>query len=99
MRAQGVKEPSLRLQAMIQHPRARHALSLGLFALLVPILGPFAWSTGRSVVRDIDASPGTYSGHLAANAGRILGIVATFVLLSFLGIAVFGGVSATGPNP
>jgi hypothetical protein len=54
---------------------------------------------GRSAVHDIDASPGGYSGRSAANAGRILGIVATLMLLGVLALALFGGVPASGPNP
>jgi hypothetical protein len=84
---------------MVEHPRARLALSLGIFALLIPVLGPFAWGTGRSAVRDIDARPGAYRGRGAANAGRILGIFATLMLLGVLALAVFGGVPSSGPTP
>jgi hypothetical protein len=84
---------------MVEHPRARHALSLGLLALIVPILGPFAWGTGRSAVHEIDARPGTLSGRSAANAGRVLGIVATLMLLGVLALAVFGGAPTSNPNP
>jgi hypothetical protein len=65
-----------------QHPRATLALVLGILSLLVcGVLGPFAWSIGSTAVKEIDAAPGTWSGRETANAGRIIGIVATVLLV------------------
>lgn len=69
------------------HPSANTALVLGIVALGggfvcgLPILaGPFAWFMGAKVKREIDADPTRYGGRGEANAGMILGIVATSLL-------------------
>lgn len=69
------------------HPSANTALVLGIVALGggfvcgLPILaGPFAWFMGAKVKREIDADPTRYGGRSEANAGMILGIVATSLL-------------------
>ena len=76
------------------HPAANTALVLGIVALGggfvcgLPILaGPFAWFMGAKVKREIDAEPGRYGGRSEANAGMILGIVAT-VLLALAVLAI-----------
>lgn len=82
------------------HPRATLALVLGILSLvLCQLLGPVAWVIGGRAVQEIDASGGTVGGRGSANAGRILGIVATVLLI--LGIVllvvliVVGAVSST----
>ncbi len=73
----------------VEHPKGTTVLVLGILSLVVGsfscgvglLLGPVAWIMGNGVVRDIDASPGTYSNRGAAQAGRICGIVATVLLL------------------
>lgn len=87
------------------HPSANTALVLGIVALGggfvcgLPILaGPFAWFMGAKVKREIDAEPGRYGGRSEANAGMILGIVATVLLvlavLAFVAvIAIAAGTS------
>ncbi len=74
------------------HPRATTALVLGILALvLCGLLGPFAWSIGRSTMHEIDASGGRWGGRGQAQAGYVLGIVATVLLLvPFALLAVFG---------
>ena len=76
------------------HPRATLSLVLGILALvLCQVLGPFAWSIGGRAVREIDASGGQLGGRGAANAGRILGIIATVLLVVsvvFFVVAVVG---------
>ncbi len=63
------------------HPQATTVLVLGILGLVVcQILGPFAWSMGNRVVREIDASGGAMSGRENANIGKILGIIATALL-------------------
>ena len=79
------------------HPSANTALVLGLIALVggfscaIPLVcGPFAWSIGRKAMREIDANPTLYSGRGSAQAGMILGIIATVLLvLSVLAIVGF----------
>lgn len=71
------------------HPSATTALVLSLVALvgivvcggITLVLSPFAWVIGGRAVREIDASPGTYSGRELANAGRIMGIIGTVLLI------------------
>lgn len=84
------------------HPSANTALVLGIVALGggficgLPILaGPFAWYLGSKVRREIDAEPQRYAGRSEAQAGMILGIIATVLLLlaalaivAVIGIAV-----------
>ncbi|WP_203337256.1 DUF4190 domain-containing protein [Nocardioides limicola] len=84
------------------HPQANTALILGLVSLiggwmcLLPFaLGPFAWVTGRRVMREIDAAPGQYGGRGNAQAGMITGIISTvllvlglFAMVAFVGIFV-----------
>lgn len=77
------------------HPSATTALVLSLVALAgIPfcagvtlVLSPFAWMTGAKAVREIDANPGMYSGREQANAGRIMGIIGTVLLV--LGVIGF----------
>ena len=75
------------------HPSANTALVLGIVALGggficgLPILaGPFAWYLGSKVRREIDAEPQRYAGRSEAQAGMILGIIATVLLLAALAI-------------
>jgi hypothetical protein len=92
------------------HPRATVALVLGILSLvLCQILGPVAWVIGGGAVREIDASGGTLGGRGSANAGRILGIIATVllvlgivavVLLLVLGVSLnstYNGSAPAGP--
>jgi uncharacterized membrane protein YjgN (DUF898 family) len=76
------------------HPQATTVLILGILGLVVcQLLGPFAWTMGNRVVGEIDAAGGAYSGRDTANIGRILGIVATALLvLSVLALIFFFGV-------
>jgi uncharacterized membrane protein YjgN (DUF898 family) len=79
------------------HPQATTTLVLGILGIVVcGLCGPFAWSIGNRVIREIDASGGRWGGRTEANVGRILGIVATALLvLSLLlvfAVVVFGGV-------
>lgn len=80
------------------HPRATTAMVLGIVSILCcSILGPFAWSMGKKAVNEIDASGGRYGGRGQAQAGYILGIIGTVLLilgiLFFILAAVTGGLS------
>ncbi|MGA8246158.1 MAG: DUF4190 domain-containing protein [Nocardioides sp.] len=80
-----------------EHPSATTALVLGIVGLvgialcggLTLVLSPFAWAIGGRSVKEIDAAPGRYSGRDKANAGRIMGIIGT-VLLVLGVVAVIG---------
>jgi hypothetical protein len=56
-------------------------LVLGILSLVAcAVIGPFAWVMGKRTLEEIDASHGAMGGRGAANAGYILGIVATVLL-------------------
>jgi hypothetical protein len=82
-------------------------LVLGILSLVVcGILGPFAWSMGRRAVREIDASQLTATplgGRETVNVGRILGMVATVLmvlgLLALVAVFSIGLTSSTSPQP
>ncbi len=64
------------------HPQTTTILILGICGLvLCQVLGPFAWSMGNKALREIDASGGQVGGRDTVNVGRILGIVATILLV------------------
>jgi hypothetical protein len=80
-----------------EHPSATTGLVLGIVGLvgimtcagLTLVLSPFAWVISRRVLREIDASPGRYSGREKASAGRIMGMIGT-ALLALGVIAIVG---------
>jgi hypothetical protein len=71
-----------------EHPSATTGLVLGIVGLvgimtcagLTLVLSPFAWVISGRVLREIDASPGRYSGREKASAGRIMGMIGTALL-------------------
>jgi hypothetical protein len=75
--------------ALPNHPSSTTAFVLSLVALagivfcggITLVLSPFAWRIGARAVREIDASPGQYAGRDQANAGRIMGIIGTVLLV------------------
>jgi hypothetical protein len=71
------------------HPRSTTALVLGIVGLLCcSIVAPFAWTIGKKAVREIDANPERYDGRGAAQAGYILGIIGTVLLVIGLVVVV-----------
>ncbi len=92
------------------HPQATTSMVLGIVGLasivvcggLLLVLSPFAWSMGSRVLREIDAEPQRWGGRDQANAGRIMGIVGTVLLVLavlaivlVIGLFVVVGVSTT----
>ena len=72
------------------HPKSTTILVLGILSLVVcGVLGPFAWSMGNRALREIDASRGALAGRQTVSAGRILGIIATVLLV----VGVLGGIA------
>lgn len=58
------------------------ALVLGILGIvLCPLLGPFAWVLGRKGEQEIDASGGMVGGRGLATAGKVLGIIGTFLIV------------------
>jgi hypothetical protein len=88
------------------HQSATTAMVLGIVSLvgiavcggITLVLSPFAWAIGGKAVREIDASGGRLGGRDRAQAGRVMGIIGTVLLV--LGLAllalVFGFAVSTG---
>jgi uncharacterized membrane protein YjgN (DUF898 family) len=82
-----------------KHPQAVTVLVLGILGVVVcGLCGPFAWTMGNRVEREMAATPGRWSGSTEVTIGKILGIVATALLglvVVFFGIFIVGGVLAS----
>lgn len=79
----------------VNHPQGTTVLVLGILGLVCcGVLGPVAWIMGNSAMREIDANPAAYSNRGSVQAGRILGIIATVLLV--LGIVFYVAVFALG---
>jgi hypothetical protein len=64
------------------HPKATTALVLGILGMVVcGLIAPFAWRIGKRTVDEIDASHGQLGGRGTAQAGYVLGIIGTALLL------------------
>ncbi|GAB3789626.1 DUF4190 domain-containing protein [Nocardioides ungokensis] len=101
--------------AAANHPSATTSLVLSLIGLagimfcggITLVLSPFAWRIGAKAVREIDANPGMYGGRDQANAGRIMGIIGTVLLVLgllgllvlILGLAVSSSSTTSGVSP
>jgi len=78
--------------AVPNHPKATTALVLGLVSVVgglsfcgIPLLvSPFAWVTGHRVVNEIRASRGHLAGESSAQAGMVLGIIGSVLLVIWL---------------
>jgi hypothetical protein len=65
------------------HPQATTALVLGILGVaLCGLLAPAAFVLGRRAIREIDASGGALGGRGSAQAGWILGLVGTIVVVA-----------------
>jgi Domain of unknown function (DUF4190) len=85
------------------HPRATTSLVLGILGIVIcAICAPFAWKFGKDAVAEIDASGGRIGGRGQAQAGYILGIIGTILLIVFAvgGVIalVTGGLAAMSAN-
>ena len=91
------------------HPQANTALVLGIVSLaggaacyLPALAGPFAWWLGARAKKEIDRDPRLYTGRSQAQAGFVMGIISTVLLvIAVLGIAAFvvAGVSGAFDEP
>ncbi|GBC94146.1 hypothetical protein HRbin15_02654 [bacterium HR15] len=80
-------------------------LVLGILSIvLCGLLGPVAWIMGNNALRDIDAGLGNPSDRGMIVAGRVLGIIATILLIAGLAllclyfavfVAIFGAASSS----
>jgi len=87
------------------HPQATTAMVLGIVGLvgvflicgLTLFVSPFAWSLGRSALKDIQASQGRLGGETQARAGMVTGIIGTILLfLAVVAIILFVILAAAG---
>jgi hypothetical protein len=71
------------------HPKGTQILVLGILSLVCcGLLGPVAWIQGNNVLREIDAAPWAYANRGNVQAGRIIGIISTVLLVGT--IAIYG---------
>lgn len=64
------------------HPKATPSLVLGILGLVgLPFLAPFAWATAMSGRKDVQAMPGRWRATGSLQAGLILGIIGTALLV------------------
>ena len=94
-----------------EHPSATTAMVLGIVSLagllftvgLTLVLAPAAWVVGARAVREIDAEPGRYSGRDRAQAGKVMGIIGTLLLvvtvLTVIAIVTLLVAVASSPGP
>ncbi len=70
--------------------QATTVLVLGILSLvLCQILGPFAWVMGNKELAGIDAGLRPPQNRGTAQAGRILGIIATVLMIVGIGFLMF----------
>ncbi len=79
------------------HPQATTALILGIVGLaLCPFVGIGGFVLGGRARREIDASPGQWSGRGVATAGWVLGIIAiVYAALVLVYVVVLGVVAVS----
>ena len=72
-----------------EQSQATLALVLGIFSLIcLPVLGPFAWTIGNNELKGIDAGRRDPANRGLANAGKILGIIGTVLIVVLVGFLV-----------
>lgn len=91
-------------QAAPKHSSATLAMVLGIVGLAsflicgcIAVVSPFAWYLGAKAKREIDQSGGQYGGRGEAQAGMIMGIIGTVLLiLMILAIGIFIAIGVAG---
>jgi hypothetical protein len=65
-----------------EHPQGTTILVLGILSLVVcQIMGPIAWVMGSKAQKEIDLDPARYTNRGNVVAGKILGIIASVLLI------------------
>ena len=89
-------DPNRQADVMSSYPEESRAVTvfvLGILGLVVfPLLAPFAWVIGNQELAAIDAGHRSPNNRGLAQAGRILGIVVSILLVLFV-VLVFGVVA------
>ena len=95
-------EPWTPPAALPPHPLTKRAMVLGIvgvagfFILVVPVfVSPFAWYYGTVARREIDRSPGQWSGRGEATTGLVCGMIGTALLMFVvvIGAIIVGGLA------
>jgi len=93
------------------HPSATTALVLGIIGLvgillcggITLVLSPFAWVVGAKAVREIDGAPGRYAGRDRAQAGKVMGIIGSILLVlgfvALIGLVALAASVSNDPAP
>jgi hypothetical protein len=72
------------------HPKATLALVLGIVGVVCcSLTAPFAWVIGKRTMNEIDSSGGRVGGRGLAQAGYVLGIVGTVLMVLSIVFLVF----------
>lgn len=97
MSQQGFPAGGYGAPALPKHPQSQTAMILGIlsiaggFTCLLPIvLSPVAWYLGVKSKREIEAEPHRWTGLSESNAGMIMGIIGSVLLI--LGMIVLAAV-------
>ena len=79
----------------VDHPKGMTVLILGILGIVCcSPLGIVAFFMGNTALKEIDAQPGRYGNRQIVQIGRILGIIATVLLvLTVLWILFAGGLA------
>lgn len=89
--------PGYATGAQAEHPQGTTVLVLGILGLVCcSLLAPVAWYMGQKTLKEIDASPTTYTNRQTVNIGRILGIIGTVLVIAVAVLYLFIGVLAVG---
>lgn len=90
--------PSRRPGGYLEPHRGTVILVLGILSIVIcGLLGPVAWVMGNNDMKEIRAGRMDPAGEGTTNAGRILGIISTVIMLiSCCGAAILGLIGALG---
>ncbi len=64
-----------------EHPSATTVLVLGILGFIVGVTGPVAWIMGSKARKEVKAQPGRYRDGGTLQAGWILGIISTALMI------------------
>ena len=84
----------------VDHPQGTVILVLGILGLVFcQILGPVAWVMGNTALREIDANPAAYSNRSNVAVGRMLGIIASvLIILGLIAIVAIFAITFLGSS-
>ena len=81
-----------------QHPEGTTILVLGILSIVIcPLIGPLAWSMGNKAMAQVRFSGYQFSNAGFIKAGRILGAVATLLMVFYV-VLVLALLSSGSPG-